>query len=211
VNRLRNAFERIAGLRRLGELPIERLRCNINPVAEAQGFSGRSITAFPACRAFHRYLDEPAAGVDELSGWYREQVFDRRFWRHPKEEGGMATGSLARAVERLHRQQGLPWTGFETARRNLIEAGIRERVDHYFQLLESIRRDGFRSDLGPPIRCWAREGVYVLINGHHRVSALEALGHRTAPVEVLPLFRLRRAVRDGRRRWARARRPEGGR
>ena len=121
----------------------------------------------------------------------------------------MASGSLAQAVERLHRENGLPWTGFETARRDLVETGIRERVDTYFGLLESVRRDGFRSDLGPPIRCWARQGLFVLINGHHRISALEALGYAHAQVEVLALFQLRRAFRDVRRRWVAARRPEG--
>ena len=208
---LRTAADWAAGLSRRRDVPIEQLRCNIKPIAKTQGFSGRPITEFPVCRAFHLSLDEPAAGVRYLTEWYREQIFEREVWRHPKRLGGMATGSLARAVERLHRERGLPWGSFENADRELVEAGIRERVDYYFELLESIRRDGFRRELEPPIRCWPRGGLYELINGHHRVAAVEALGHRHVPIEVLPLFRLRRALLDVRRRWTPAAGPEADR
>lgn len=194
MNPLRTAIARVAALRRRRIVPIERLLCNDKPIAKRQGFARRPITDFPVSRAFHLYLENPAAGIEYLIEWYREQIFERKVWRFPKRSGGMATGSLARAAERLHTERGLPWTGFESAERELIDEAIHERVSYYFELLESIRRNGFRRELGPPIQCSADRGFFELINGHHRVAALEALGYRQAAVEVRPMSRMHKVI-----------------
>jgi hypothetical protein len=188
------------------EVPLASLRCNINRVASLQGFGGQPISELPACRAFALYLDDPQAARQFFTEWLTEQVFRREIWRYSKRDGGMATGSMRRAVNALQRDRGLVETGIGQAPRPIVEEAIAERVRYYFTLFESIRSVGFEPGRGPRIRCWPRRGTRVLINGHHRAAALHVLRHQSVEVEVHYLYRMLVLVDRWTGPWRRARR-----
>ncbi|MCI4362081.1 MAG: ParB N-terminal domain-containing protein [Thermoplasmata archaeon] len=52
--------------------------------------------------------------------------------------------------------------------------------DHVARLVADLRRDGVVSE---PI--WVARGSYVVLNGHHRLAALRALGARRVPAWVM--------------------------
>jgi hypothetical protein len=166
------------------EVPLASLRCNINRVASLQGFGGQPISELPACRAFALYLDDPQAARQFFTEWLTEQVFRREIWRYSKRDGGMATGSMRRAVNALQRDRGLVETGIGQAPRPIVEEAIAERVRYY----------------------WPRRGTRVLINGHHRAAALHVLRHQSVEVEVHYLYRMLVLVDRWTGPWRRARR-----
>ncbi|MES2696144.1 MAG: ParB/Srx family N-terminal domain-containing protein [Verrucomicrobiota bacterium] len=77
------------------------------------------------------------------------------------------------------------------------------RIEQEFFWLErsfySIRRNGYRPELGDPIVAWRlvrRDGetAFLILDGNHRISALAALGHETVEVNYLPSFSVREEV-----------------
>jgi hypothetical protein len=166
------------------------LRCNDKPIARQQGFGGRPIECFPVYGFFRLYLERPEAAHAPFRRWYREWFVERQGWRHPKSDGGLAGGSLQRAVEVAHhRRHGTVLASPEAAEADLVEQAIDERVRHYFAVLESIRDAGFDADRKPPILALQAGDLYFLRNGHHRCAALAALGHRSVTVTVVNLLR----------------------
>lgn len=169
---------------------LSALRCNDKPIARQQGFGGQPIESFPVYGFFRLYLERPEEAHASFHAWYREWFVARQGWRHPKSEGGLAGGSLQRAVEAAHRERhGTLLATPEAAEAEVVERAIDQRVRHYFAVLESIRDNGFDAARKPPILALQVGELYSLRNGHHRCAALAALGRRSVPVTVVNLLR----------------------
>jgi hypothetical protein len=167
-------------------LPLSALRCNDKPIARQQGYGGQPIESFPVYGFFRLYLERPEAAYAAFHGWYREWFVERQGWRHPKSEGGLAGGSLQRAVEGAHYQRHRTLLASPgAAEAEVVERAIDERVRHYFAVLESIRDAGFDADRKPPVLAVRAGDFYFLRNGHHRCAALAALGHRSVTLSVV--------------------------
>lgn len=183
---LRRGLGRRLGLEPAGrvlEAPLASLRCRASYFAERQGFSGGTINRFPPCGFFVTYLEDPERAQRDFTAWYWKWFVTEEGWRVPKGSGGMGRGSLERTLRRLSLERhGRPLGGVDEAGSELIEEAIRMRVEHYLALLRSIRDRGF--DPGSPLPCEIDGDLYVLRNGHHRASALYALGHGTAPIRI---------------------------
>lgn len=168
-------------------------RCNDKPIARQQGFGGQPIESFPVTGFFRLYLEHPEAADAAFRDWYREWFVARQAWRHPKSEGGLAKGSLQRAVEAAHlRRHGSVLSSPQAAEDDVVEEAIADRVRHYFAVLESIRDTGFDAERKPPILALQSGDLYFLRNGHHRCAALAALGHPSVPLTVVNLLRVPR-------------------
>lgn len=166
--------------------PIKDMRCNKKPIAQRQGFSAKTIDHFPPCKFFKMYLSNPEKSFQAFCEWYKEWFVENEVWRISKRQGGMRTGALIRTVKHLHEQRyGFVLEDMRRADKNLVEEAIRVRVQYYFDLFNTIRKNGFNSTFDPPVYCFFKKGLYYIHDGHHRVSALWALGHQDVDVAVI--------------------------
>jgi hypothetical protein len=169
---------------RLVSVPFEKVRCQQMPFSDRLGFAGRPIDEFPPCRFYRMSLSDPEAARNGLQGWLLECFVGMEGWKVPKSEGGLANGSMVRLVRSLHRERGIEVDDPAQAEPALVEEAARLRAAYYLELLYSIQENGYRSNCIPPIRCQARDGLYYLVNGHHRAAALRVLGHEDLPVRI---------------------------
>lgn len=167
------------------KVPIDKIRCQITPFSERQGFSGKPIEAFPPCRFFKMYASYPEQGLEAFCAWYREWFVEKRGWTISKKEGGMAGGSLARMVIQLHGEKlGTQLKDIRQAHPQLLEEAIHLRVRHYLDLFDSIRQKGF-VDTYAPINGFFMNRLYYLNKGHHRTSSLWVLGYKEIQIEII--------------------------
>jgi hypothetical protein len=168
------------------KVPIKDVRCNKKLIAQRQGFSAKTIDHFPPCQFFKLYLSNPEKSFEAFCEWYKEWFVKNEVWRISKRQGGMRTGALIRTVKHLHEQKyGLVLEDMRRADKGLVEEAIRVRVQYYFDLFNAIRKNGFNSTFDPPVYCFFKNGLYFIHDGHHRVSALWALGHQEVDVAVI--------------------------
>lgn len=183
--RLKQKFfaTRVASVRL--NVPIQHIRCQKTPFSERQGFSAKTIDCFPPCQFFKLYMSQPKDGFDAFCRWHREWFVEKQGWRISKKDGGMAGGSLARTVIRLHREKlGTDLRDIEKANPELVNEAIRMRVRHYLDLFDSIRQNGFINTYAP-INGVCVNGLYYLNKGHHRTSSLWVLGYKEIEIEVM--------------------------
>jgi hypothetical protein len=181
MNRLRSST-RAGLLRHLArDVPLERVRHNDRPVYVAEGYGGRPIEHFPPYGFFRLF----AAGEGEeafarFCAWYGEQF--RRYAGVSKQVGGMQGGTLHRLLAEVCREAGtaLPADPL-AADPALLEEAIGRRVRQRFDLLESIRSEGYRAERGKPVLAVRRGEDAVLLGGHHRAAVQSVLGSEVLP------------------------------
>lgn len=167
------------------KVPIDKIRCQMTPFSEQQGFSGKPIEAFPPCRFFKMYASYPEQGFEAFCTWYREWFVEKQGWKISKKGGGMAGGSLARAVIRLHDEKlRIQLNDIRQAHPELLEEAIRLRVRHYLDLFDSIHQNGFINTYSP-VNGACMNGLYYLNKGHHRVASLWVLGYKDIEIEII--------------------------
>jgi len=170
---------------RLRKIKIERIRCQVSPLAETQGFSGQEITSFPPCKYYKLYLGgETKEAHNEFSDWLYHCLINLNYWKASRRDGGWANGSLVHEIEEIHHKNKIVLDNFPDANLAYVKKGIEIRVNYYFSLLNSIKTNGFSTSFTPPVICYYKNGFYYLIGGHHRVSALHALGKKTVPARI---------------------------
>jgi hypothetical protein len=181
VNRLRASTRSFVLRRAAREVPLARILHNDRPVYVAEGYGGRAISHFPPYAFFRLHEDgRPEQASAAFGSWYREQF--RKYAGVPKQVGGMRNGTLHRLLAEVCREAGTVLPADPAAVDDaLLERAIVRRVAQRFELLSSIRRDGYDPGLGKPILAWRRGGDVVLTGGHHRAAALLALGREALP------------------------------
>ena len=178
-------FLRLRMRKRVIKVPIDELRCQEKSFYELQGFSGRTIDHFPPCRFFELGLTDPEKAYDAHCRWLRKWLLDMQAWKIHPSEGGWAKSSLARTVFQVHQEHGIVLTDLEQADPTLIDEAIGRRARYYLDLFDSIKEKGYIRSLYPPVYCRAKDGLYMIQNGHHRVAALWVLGYQEVDVEIL--------------------------
>lgn len=167
---------------RISEVPMKDIRCIETPFGEVLRYAGKPIHYFPPHMFFEVYLQDPPAAVHEFCRWLEACFIQRRAWTVPKQEGGWRGGSLMKVTSRLHADQGVDLQGDMTrANPALIKLACLYRAEHYFGVLESLQENGFIASFGYPSGMF-KEGLFYLRNGHHRVSALSALGYQEVKI-----------------------------
>jgi len=184
IHHLKAKYYRLIGRRQLVKVPLDRLRCQRRSYSELLGFSGEMIDCFPPCRFFEESLTERAKAQDDFCQWLHECLVDKQAYEVPTAEGGWANSTLVREIEQVHREHGISLTDIERADPALLGVAINRQVSHYFEVLDSIREQGYDTSYYPPIYCRPENGMYRIQNGHHRVSALWALGYQEASVMI---------------------------
>lgn len=169
---------------RLAKIPIEKLRCQVMSFSEVLGFSGKTIDFFPPCKFYQIFLDDPQRAHDSFSYWLYRCLIDLKAWTITEEEGGWKNGSLVELIYNVHEKSEIDLKDFSDAKHDLVKAAIDLRVKYYFSLLSSIRQNGYIKTLSPPIKCYREDGLYYLLGGHHRVSALYALGRKEVDLVI---------------------------
>jgi hypothetical protein len=135
---------------------------------------------------------------DAMEDWYYRRFMDGHLWTVAKSEGGMHGGSLHRKVEQLHLARGILIDAtLRNADASLVREAIRIRVLERFDLFRSIRLQGY-SCYWDYIAVKEDDGNYQLIDGHHRVAALDVCGYCLVQVALSRPITLRIAARLGR-------------
>ena len=187
-------FLRFITGRRLTRIAMVNTRCQEKSFSDFQGFSGKTIDHFPPCRFFKISLTEPEKAYDAFCEWLRECLIDHQAWKIPRSEGGWENGTLIKSIFQLHQEHGLSLSDISKADPTLIDEAIGRKTDYYFELFNSIKLNGYDRSHYPPITCFARNGHYILHNGHHRASALWVLGYQHIDVEILGDDRYQRSM-----------------
>lgn len=165
----------------IGTIPMELIRCDNKRVHVLEGFGGKRITAWRVHKIIEIYISgRKAQAKSEYVDWYWSQF--RRYAMVPKRVGGMYRGSLFSLVQRAHRMHGLRFNGrVDRANECIVQRCIEDQVVKRFGLVDSVIEKGYSPRSRDPISVIGKHGLYYLIEGHHRVATLSALGYREVP------------------------------
>lgn len=184
---------------RLRTVPISALKCEQRKVAIEEGWGGQTIDFFPSWgfyKMFNDGFEEKA--VLAMQEWYYNRFVDRRLYDVAKTNGGMRDGSLYKLIATPHHDKGIELAGdLSNGDESLVREAIQTQVDRRFELLKSIRLHGYSCPWDYIIT--RKEGShYILIDGHHRVAALDVCGHASVMITNSNPITLRIAARLGR-------------
>ena len=149
---------------------IASVRHDPGPPYNLEGYGGLPVDEWPIYRFFHRYVQgRPEQAVQDFADWYEVQY--GRYGDIPKSRGGLKGGSLDRLILR-NASEGI------SAQESFVI-----RAQQRFELLMSIRDNGYRPVMKSPVIGLRRVGgrELFILNGHHRVAALAALGMQQVP------------------------------
>ena len=158
---------------------INKINCQKDTeFSDSLGFGGKDIKYFPPHEFFKVYLKQPEKANNLFYNWLYNTFLHKSAWKILKVKGGWFKGSLYTAVDKLFREKSL-FIDHNTMLKNedLIKQAIRKRISHYFNLIESIKKYGFDPSLNP-VRVVNKNGLYYLLDGHHRVAILSILGYK---------------------------------
>ncbi len=172
-------------------IDIDNIRCQKNKsFSNFCGFGGKHIEFFPPYKFFKEYLKQPKVGIDQFASWYYKIFVIYASWKIPKIQGGMLKGSLYRTVKFTFDKRGLKINkNTLIEKKNLVESLIKKRIKHYFDIFESIRKDGFIVT-SQRLMAIKKNNLYYLLNGHHRVSMLAVLGYKKVEILKRTLFNI---------------------
>jgi len=158
---------------------INKIKCQKDiEFSNSLGFGGKDIKYFPPYEFFKLYLKQPEKANNLFSNWFYDTFLNESAWKIPKVKGGWFKGPLYIAVDTLFREKNL-LIEHNTILKNadIIKQAIQQRISHYFNLIESIKKYGFDPSLDP-VRVVNKNGLYYLLDGHHRVAILSILGYK---------------------------------
>lgn len=160
---------------------MEQIRCDDKRVHILEGFGGNKITTWRVHEIISLYIaGEATKAKEQYIDWYWSQL--RKYATVPKRHGGMYRGTLFRLIHRAHRVRGLRFTGqVDRANAVIIQDCIENQVNKRFALVDSVVSDGYSPRSKAPIAVVPKQGLYYLLEGHHRVATLNALGWYEVP------------------------------
>lgn len=178
---------------------LEKIVHNDRPLYRCAGYGGRPITEWPFRGFIQQHLDGNARKAEEAwVSWLVSQFL--RFEYEPKSRGGMRGGSVHRfSAERASIRTAEALNDPALLSEADLRVGALVLVRRRLAMVESIRLQGYQSDLGDQIiGVHAGERV-VLQGGHHRAATLHVLGYDSLPnIIVVPGWKWRV------KRWRRA-------
>ena len=161
-------------------IAVNNIRCQKKPFSVFLGFGGKTIDYFPPYKFFKKFTINQKDARQDFATWMRETLYIKNAWKVCQTEGGWAYGSLIQQIRQLHLKNGIDFSAFYNADPSLVNIAIEQKVNHYFDLFCSLRDKGFKKHIRPFIHYQLdSQGLCVLQNGHHRVSALKVLGYST--------------------------------
>jgi hypothetical protein len=164
---------------KLRSIPIEKIRCQKKAFSVLLNFGGKTIDNFPPCQFFKTYMIDPKKAHNDFCKWMHDCLYTMDAWKICNSVGGWSNGSLIQIIRELHHENQKKYDDFSNADPVLVKMGIEQKVNYYFSLFRSLRDNGFNKANDPMITYQLdNEGYYILENGHHRVSALKALGYK---------------------------------
>lgn len=173
--------------KRIIRLPIAKIRCQEKPFSELLGFSGKPIEYFPPYKFYKVAMTDQEIAYTYFFDWLRKCLLELEGWKVPKSEGGYAGGSLVKRIYRLHKEHGSELTNFEDADPTLIDEAVSQRAKYYLELFNYINMNKEKNSFYQPIYCYPENesGLYMIFDGHHRVSALRSLNFDEVEVIIL--------------------------
>jgi hypothetical protein len=167
------------------QIPIDKIRRQESPFTQMSGFSGLTVDSFPTARFYKMYLIDPQKAHDAFRSWFHDCLFNLKAWKIPPSEGGWQGGLLVTEIFQRHQERGINLEDLEQADYALVDGILDTWIARYFDLLVSIKENGFIISPTSPIKLKQKNGDYVVVTGHHRVSALWALGYKTVDAIVI--------------------------
>jgi len=182
----------------LRTVPISVLRCEQREVAIEEGWGGQPIDRFPPCGYYRMFNDgNEKKAVAAMQNWYHERFVVRRLHNVAKANGGMHNGSLYRLIERLHYANGIELeANLSNVTESLMQEAIEIKVQERIEIFKSIRLQGYSSGWNY-ISARKQGPHYILIDGHHRVAALDVCGSHSAIIANMNPLSLRITARLG--------------
>ncbi|MFX1328193.1 MAG: ParB N-terminal domain-containing protein [Promethearchaeota archaeon] len=170
-------------LRKLSFTPkivkLDNIRCQKNfNYSNYLGFGSKHIEYFPPYQFFKEYLNNPEKAKIDFINFFYDNILKNKALKISKAQGGWKNGPTYKIIESLFYKKNLKINN-NSLRKNkeLVEQAILKRVNHYFNVFLSIKNKGYNPYLGP-IMIEKENGLYYLINGHHRIAMLSVLGYK---------------------------------
>ena len=172
------------------QVKIDIIRCQKDKeYSNLCGFGGKPIKDFEPYRIFKDYLKDQELAYKLFIKWlYKMFIYDEA-WKIPKSKGGMKNGSLYLRVDKLFEEKGQSINSNSLLEnKDLLEMAMMQKIQHYFDVFESIRTKGFNWSMYPIIAV-KEDGLYYLINGHHRIAMLSVLGYDKVAILKISKFK----------------------
>jgi len=94
-----------------------------------------------------------------------------------KRVGENKFGTVEVPIDKVQKIHGVPKKG--------------KSLDYIDILMNDFKTNGYNLDLGPPIEGYTMsDGKVIIIDGHHRLAALEKLGETSIPIRIAPTISL---------------------
>ncbi len=168
---------------------LDRIRCQKNAFySDYVGFGSKPIEFFPPYKIFKEYITNHEKAKNMFIAFFNENIFKNNAFEIPKKKGGWLKGSTYKALSLLFTHKNLEINRNTLLHyKELVNEVILERIDYFFDVFLSIRKNGFDPST-QPIKAEKKKRFYYLINGHHRVAMLSVLGYKNLYIYKLTLF-----------------------
>lgn len=178
-------FQNIRMKLRHKQIPIEKIRRQESPFTQMSGFSGLNVDSFPTACFYKIYLSDPKKAHVAFRDWFHDCLYELEAWKIPPSEGGWQGGLLITEIFQRHQDRGIDLEDLKEADQALVDEILDKWIERYFGLLVSIKDNGFMVTPTSPVKLKAINGNFVVVTGHHRISALWALGYKTVDAIVI--------------------------
>jgi hypothetical protein len=112
--------------------------------------------------------------------WLVDEFYN--FSLQTKDKGGMFKGSVhLYAVNLIESNRNEYLLNPKLIKRDYVIKGASILVDKRFEMMSSILKDGYKSNLSDPIVALKRDNMYILKSGHHRAALLHIIDNKILP------------------------------
>lgn len=148
-----------------------------------EGYGGKHIKYFPPCHFFILFLDgKEKKSIDRFCKWYDYMFL--KYFNVSKKVGGMKNGSLYKLIKKNHKKNNIKLKeDLSNIDKIIYNKSIKERVMQRFDLLKSIRDNGYNPG-NNFIEGIFKDKLIYLIEGHHRCASLYALGDKKIQIRI---------------------------
>jgi hypothetical protein len=151
-----------------------------------EGHGGMHISSFPPYLFFKMYLSgDVYRAISNFVVWYDCQF--QKYFNIPKSEGGMKKGSLHKLIIQRHKDNGINLNEDDIINlsSDIYMQAIKERVQQRFDLLESIKNNGYKKINKDVIFAIKKGDNIYLQGGHHRCAIRHLLGYKYIYIKVI--------------------------
>ena len=167
------------------KISLEKILHNNLKFYNKSGYGGKRISEWPFYNFMKIWLHGDKDKAKNLwINWLVDEFYN--FSLHKKDHGGMFMGSVHLfAVNSIKTNRNEYLLNPKLIKREYIIKGASNLVNKRFEMMSSVIKDGYKSNLSDPIVALKKDNMYILKSGHHRAAFLHMIDYKVLPDVII--------------------------